>query len=356
MSIHLDRIKKPFLIAVLWLLFIVIDIIKKPALDYSSDFFLWFYLFGFLIWISLTLPAYGVFVWSQKFGTWKRITFLALLGPAIGGLKVTLSRFFYYVMGNYLVDSPSRFENTQIQEKLVFFYAEATIIAWVLLIIFYVIELSLKYRDQKLKAIRLESDLAQANLQALKMQIQPHFLFNTHNAIATLMRSDQNEQALKMLLGLSDLLRLSLTNFENQLVPFSEEMFFIKKYLAIERVRFEDRLKVEYDIDNNDLKALVPVFILQPLVENAIKHGVSKNLGESFMEISASQRGTDFIIRVFNTGNLGENGIKEGIGLDNVKNRIRNLYGMQAELALKTVDSGVQATLQLPYQNESNEH
>ncbi|MEP1097711.1 MAG: histidine kinase [Cyclobacteriaceae bacterium] len=341
------RIKSSLQVIVPWLLFLVVDVIKKPKQYIGDTFFLWYYLPGYIIWVAITIPVYKIFVWTGKFPIWKRVVFLVAFGLATGIFKVVLTQSFYLGSGVFFGKIPATSSFFQFIGGT-FYLAEATIIAWVMLIVFYVIEISRKYQDQSLETSKLESALTQANLQALKMQIRPHFLFNAHNAIATLMRSDKNEEALEMLLKLSDLLRTSLNTFDSQLIPLDQEIAFAKKYLDIEMTRFEDRLEVEFEVGKEEERLFVPVFILQPLIENGIIHGVSKNLGLSKIKVCTSTKDDSLVIKTFNTGSLAANGSGPGIGLSNVRSRLDTLFKDEASLVLTEVENGVQASLTLP--------
>ncbi|HEX2202661.1 MAG TPA: histidine kinase, partial [Longimicrobium sp.] len=139
----------------------------------------------------------------------------------------------------------------------------------------YAVQYAREAEERRVRAAELEGQLLQARLQALEMQIHPHFLFNTLNAVASLIRAREDKAAIAMLVGLGDLLRLALRNREAQEVPLREELEFVDRYLAVERIRFQDRLSAEVEVSpETPLDALVPHLVLQPLVENAIRHGV----------------------------------------------------------------------------------
>src|SRR5262249_5377631 len=140
------------------------------------------------------------------------------------------------------------------------------------------VEYYARYQEGRVRASRLETRLAQAQLNALKMQLHPHFLFNTLHSISSLVNEDP-EAAEAMIARFSELLRLSLENTGAEEVPLSQEVEFIERYLEIEQIRFEDRLHIHFDIDPQTLDARVPNLILQPLVENAIRHGIAENSG-----------------------------------------------------------------------------
>src|SRR5205085_3675512 len=219
-----------------------------------------------------------------------------------------------------------------------------------------------RHQQEELKISRLEAALAhaqleitQAQLQALKMQLQPHFLFNTLNSISTLLDEDV-EAADEMLARLGDFLRLTLDNSGAQEVTLQEELEFLRCYLEIERVRFQDRLAVELKIDADALAARVPNLILQPLVENAIRHGIVARRGPGRIEIRASR--TDGLLRL----QVKDNGpglhadsgasptLKRGLGFALTRERLERLYATRQSLTLVDApEGGLEVTLEIPF-------
>lgn len=188
-----------------------------------------------------------------------------------------------------------------------------------------------QYRNEMLKASKLDAQLSNARLQALKMQLHPHFLFNTLHSITALILKNENRDAVKMVNRLSELLRLTLDNIETQVVALEDEVEFTRRYLEIERIRFHDRLAVEWDIDPQALKAQAPNLILQPLVENAMRHAVDANAGTSRIQIAAHLRNDQVVMEVRDDGKdwekiSGQNGAA-GLGLKNTRERLSELYG-----------------------------
>lgn len=196
---------------------------------------------------------------------------------------------------------------------------------------------------------RLEASLAKARIEALKMQLQPHFLFNSLNSIAALVHRDPHA-ADEMLAGLSDLLRLTLESSGEQELPLSEELKFVERYLAIEHVRFGERLRFEIDIAPDVRGALVPTFLLQPLVENAVHHGLEPQQGTGLLSIRAWREGPRLRLTVADNGPglADESPHREGIGLANTRARLRELYGNAATLELKSGD-GMKVEISLPF-------
>ena len=173
-------------------------------------------------------------------------------------------------------------------------------------------------------ASKLEAQLSRAELDALKMQLNPHFLFNTLNSISSLMYTDV-DAADAMLARLSEFLRLTLDRPPEQEIALEEEIEFVRQYLEIERIRFEERLRVAFDVERGTERALVPSLALQPLVENAIHHGVARHSDGGSIEIRARRDGESLRLTVRNEGTCES--VREGIGLANTRARLRSLYG-----------------------------
>lgn len=216
-------------------------------------------------------------------------------------------------------------------------------------------------KAREVRAAQLETKLARAQLDMLKMQLQPHFLFNTLNAISALMHRDINA-AEEMLAGLSDLLRLTLDNAAVQEVALKSELEFAGRYLEIEQVRFADRLKVRFQIDPETLDALVPNMVLQPLVENAVRHGIAARDRSGTVEVASRREGDRLLLTVsddgpglpsgFNWQNGNGNGSskKPGLGLGNTRARLQQLYGSDQTLQLNNAaGGGLMVKISLPY-------
>ncbi len=228
-------------------------------------------------------------------------------------------------------------------------------IYWIVLIISQATEYYKKYRARELQASQLEARLAQARLQVLKMQLHPHFLFNTLNAISELIYRDP-DSAEKMITDLSELLRLSFNNLETQEVPLRQELDFLQKYLEIEQMRFHDRLTIRMNIDDTAYDAAVPNMILQPLVENAIKHGLSPRSEGGHIDIAAVRSNGSLQLSVSDDGlGVPVEGISEltlGVGLSNTQLRLKHLYGDKHKFEMLPVDpSGLTVNLTIPFRN-----
>ncbi|MEO8635934.1 MAG: histidine kinase [Gemmatimonadales bacterium] len=210
---------------------------------------------------------------------------------------------------------------------------------------------ALLFRDRELRGAELEAQLARAELQLLKMQLQPHFLFNALNTIAELVHDDPNS-ADRLIARLGHLLRLSLEQAGHQVVPLRQELQILEAYLEIEQARFNDRLEVRLEIGPEVLEAGVPALLLQPLVENAIRHGTSPRSGRGLIEISALQEGPRLRVEIRDSG-LGfpvHGSVREGLGLRNTRERLRQLYGAEHAFVLANdPDGGAVVTIALPF-------
>lgn len=211
----------------------------------------------------------------------------------------------------------------------------------------------------ELQASELKSQLVSAQLSALKMQLQPHFLFNTLNAITVLVRQQKSREAEQMLGHLSDLLRGVLEDVDAQEVSLRRELEYLRLYLSIEHVRFADRLQVEILADPATQSASVPQLILQPIVENAIRHGIGRSSSAGRILISASKVDSMVEVRVQDDGpGLPKSYSPElqGIGLTNTRARLRQRYGEDGSLEIEDCDSGgVVVTLKFPFNDYRRE-
>jgi signal transduction histidine kinase len=212
--------------------------------------------------------------------------------------------------------------------------------------LFAAIQLRARERD----AARLAAQLSEAQVSALRMQLQPHFLFNSLNAAMALIRDGASEEAIDALSQLSELLRTALRDQSHE-VTLGEELSFVDRYLKIERLRFADRLQTAIDIPQ-PLRALsVPTFVLQPLIENAIKHGVSRRREPGTVRITANADGDSLLLSVENDGPPFEmNGSTTGLGVANTRARLERMYGARASLSIAARGdaTGTIATVRLP--------
>jgi sensor histidine kinase YesM len=219
----------------------------------------------------------------------------------------------------------------------------SNILTWTAIVgLFHAWDYYRKYAARETQASALQVQLAQANLRALKMQIHPHFLFNTLHSIAALVRKGENRLAVNMLGQLGDFLRLALENKGQQEIPLDQELDFLRRYLDIERVRFGDRLDVRMEVDDDVRALFVPNLILQPIVENAIHHGIAPRAASGVLVIAAHMEGERLCLSVRDNGQGLKDParLKEGVGLANTQGRLEHLYGPEQEFSLRNAPSG----------------
>ncbi len=285
---------------------------------------------------------------------------LVHLGTALAVSVFTTSVYFglrgvYETMAGNPYDVIEGFKSLQVRTlflDFVFYTAVAAVL--------HALTFRRQSQERELRAAQLESQLAQAQVQALRMQLNPHFLFNTLHAISSLM-DDDVRRSRRMLVDLSDLLRLSLDSVGQQEVTLEQELAFLERYLQIERVRFGDRLTVEMDVDEAVLDALVPNLILQPLVENALKHAVAPFAGSAHIAIRARREDDTVHLTVADDGpglpiTSGDGAPTKGggLGLRNTRERLARLYGEDHRFMLRSrPGEGLAIHLSFPFHTAS---
>jgi len=214
----------------------------------------------------------------------------------------------------------------------------------------------LEARERQTHAAQLSAQLADARLSALRMQMQPHFLYNSLNAITVILRDRDTVTATRMLEHLGEVLRRVMRRDGPQEVTLADEIGFLRQLLAIEEVRFSDRLRPEFDVDSSLLNCAVPEFVLQPLVENALRHGLARRVDATLLRITARRDGNDLVLTVTDDGPgptsepADADERAAGVGLSNTRERLAVLYGGAASLTLTPMPGGgAAATVRLPY-------
>ena len=225
-----------------------------------------------------------------------------------------------------------------------------TVSYWVILALATALNYHQQYRIETIRSSELRAQLAQTQLQALRTQLHPHFLFNTLNAIAELVYQDP-PRAERTLTRLSDVLRLSLARSDADLVTLGEELDFLRSYLEVQQILLQERLRVDWTIADETLQARVPTMILQPLVENAIRHGIGPRVAGGHLRLAASRQGGRLLLVVEDDG-VGLDGTDQtpGIGLANTRARLQHLYPGNHRFELTgNASGGATATLDLPF-------
>jgi two-component sensor histidine kinase len=285
---------------------------------------------------------------------------IALLGHAfacltIGLLYAAWVSAFEKALNPWVVPSMPRFVPLW-TDKFYNQILSSLILYGCILLVGYMLGSRERLAQQQTETARLNEQLTKAQLTALRQQIEPHFLFNTLNAIAGLVREKRNDAAVNMIAGLSDLLRRVLEDSNRQNVTLEEEMEFVQKYIDIQKVRFADRLHVSVDVPSELYAAQVPSLILQPIVENAVKHGIAKRAQGGAIRIAACRDNGRLTVSVYNDGpGLPSDWEKarSGVGISNVRTRLQSIYGDAFELLMQNQErSGVRVSLSVPFRRE----
>ena len=216
-----------------------------------------------------------------------------------------------------------------------------------------VVQFQIRAQRDAIQSLSLQKQLSAAHLRALQMQLEPHFLFNTLNAITTLVELGRQKAAAEMLRHLNSILKSTLTRSTPEKVPLSQELEFVGNYLAIEQVRFADRLRIQIDVDPRAIDGLVPCFLLQPIVENAIRHGIATCEDKGLVEASARREGEFLHVMVRDTGpervRVKQNGY--GIGLSNTRERLEHFYPDGYEMRAQSLgEGGFEVAITIPYE------
>ncbi len=312
-----------------------------------ADWYMWAALTPLVLWLARRYPF--------RAKSWpRRLLLHGAVSVALSLLVVTLA--VPVVQGLWHTADPPQLVWRRFFLAKFHLYA---LLYWALLSVSHALAYYRAYRDRSLQAARLEARLTRAQLDALKMQLDPHFLFNTLNAISALMHRDV-ELADDMLACLGDLLRQTLDAAGTQEVPLERELEFVGRYLEIQKARLGSRLEVALDIDPDTRAARVPHLILQPLVENAIIHGVLARPEGGRVEIR-SWRGHEVLhLEVCDDGpglpREAPGRRREGVGLANTRARLRHLYGEDQRLELQNATPGVVACLDIPFRTAEAPH
>jgi two-component system LytT family sensor kinase len=286
-------------------------------------------------------------------GTWKRAVVVHVIGVLAATfthavLWVTLRVFIMQWLAGREVEWWS-----VVRERFFLYFDWEMMTYWAVVGLSHALTFHRESQERAVAGAQLETRLVEARLQALQRQLHPHFLFNTLHTISALMHRNV-EAADAMLARLSDLLRLTLDRVGLQLVPLKDEIDFVEKYLEIERTRFGDRLQVHMAIEAGTLDASVPNFVLQPLVENAVRHGVGPSVTGGRIDISAERREDRLLLVVRDNGAGVEpaklSAFNSGVGLSNTRSRLEHLYGRRHRFEFQTPPGGgLAVTVEIPF-------
>lgn len=332
--------------AIGWGLFILINVFFAATYDRLTEVFL----FRLLVFVVFGL----IFTHLMRIS----IRRLNLLGKSleiqIGGL-IGLTIIFSFLIG--IIEAPlteilriRTVDEMLLNESIVIlsnaFYAFVYLFIWnMIYFMFHYINTS---RTQQLDTLKLQALVKELELKTIKSHINPHFIFNALNSIRALVDEDPG-RAREAITTLSNILRSSMQAENVETVPLSRELNIVKDYLALEHIRFEDRLKVEFNIAEDTLQQAVPYMMLQTLVENAIKHGISKNLNGGLIYIFSERKEKELILTVRNTGQLNQHISKEGFGVQSTASRLLYMFGHNAHFEMYNLpENMVEAKVKIP--------
>ncbi len=311
--------------------------------------YLWALATPLVLWAAARLPI--------ERNNWIRSALLHVpISVLLSGFLTAVGHVSLWLYWSYPVGKP--FSTANMTRFVVANFSEGIGIYLLIALTSYAYGYYRRYREGQLRTLQLEAQLSHAQLQALKMQLHPHFLFNTLHSISALLTKDV-ESARKMITRLGDFLRLTLENSGSQEVTVQQEMDFLSCYLEIERIRFQNRLVTRMDLGPQTLDAKVPNLILQPIVENAIRHGIAPRSTPGLIEIEAKQLNGTLRIQVRDNGpglsNHPTSGtlFKKGLGLANTETRLERLYGADHLFDLSNnPEGGLIVTLELPFHKD----
>lgn len=317
--------------------------------------YIWALLTPLILWFGRRFPIERRH-WSR------RVTLHLVLSAILSAFELSLENVLYSFF--HLFPAATRDLRTTIAQSLVRGFHAGVLDYWIVLGLQWGVLYYYHYRERSEEVLRfqlrgseLQSQLVSAQLNALKMQLQPHFLFNTLNAIMVLVRQEKTRDAEQMLTHLSDLLRGVLEDVDAQEISLGRELEFVQLYLSIEQVRFADRLRAEIAADPSTQEASVPQLILQPLVENAIRHGIGRSSSAGMILVRASTADGRVKILVQDDGPgfpAGVSSENHGIGIANTRARLQQLYGDDASLDIANSNGkGVIVTVKFPFRRYS---
>ena len=239
------------------------------------------------------------------------------------------------------------------KERTLYFDMPADLfIYWLMILILSGIDYYQRYHEAQLHFIEADRQYQKSRLNTLKIQLQPHFLFNTFNTITMMIRNNKNTKAIQMISDLSDMLRYNLQRDKKQFITLREEIALIEKYLSIESERYGERLKIEWENDLDNMNMKIPVFSLQPAVENAFKHGISKSPGESLLKITLKKKNDRLLAEIFNSPSFlsinWDVNLTKGLGLSNTIERLSGLYKNDFKIIISNKNNGVAVELNFP--------
>ena len=322
----------------------------------------WFPLFAteFVSWLPWVLATPAIMGLARRFplvrGDFVKAAAVHLVAlVAISVVDEAWSAWLQVVFDPWVHNGPLRF--TRVFSEAIAYQVVAFMIAYALIVtVTYLMDSRDHMARQITETARLNEELSRAQLAALRRQLDPHFMFNTLNSIAGLVRDQRNDTAVGMIVGLSEFLRRATADSHRAQVTLAEEVEYLQRYLDIQKMRFGDQLQVSVDVPVDLMDAQVPNLLLQPLVENAIKHGVARRVSGGEVRVTGARLNGALRLSVYNDGvpdqaheddTLADEA-NGGVGIANLRERLRILYGEAADLALAHAGDGVEVVVTLP--------
>lgn len=346
-----------------WLLFCVFEVIKSFSFAQSFDFqfnakyLIQWPIASYITYWILSIAVFHGYISSRNLHRSQFFMVHAIYGIIFGILHKLFSPVIAILLERLFFAEHTLLFSELLPYGIKTWYDIILSIAiyWMIIIVLFGINYYRKFQDQINKRLELEAELSASHLKTMKMQLHPHFLFNAFNTIVMMIRRSKKNEAINMISSLSEMLRQSLGKETSQFVRLEEEISLLKNYLDIESQRYKDRITIKWNLDEELNRFEVPSFILQPIVENAFKHGISRNLGHSVLEIYSRRKGDCIELEIFNTGSKLPNNWEfqkdKGIGLANTSARLMELYKKDIRFLIKEKDDGVSVILQLPFRD-----
>jgi two-component system, LytTR family, sensor kinase len=327
---------------------------EKSALPHIINYLFWPFLVPLIHWTFERYRMIKVAPLSDKVKT----VLMSLLVPFIHETATTAIYFFFLNAAGMHEFNEKSFSYVKAAFPSV--YIGRIVEFWIIYGLFAAFDFYKKYKDKQAELVRIEAQLNRTKLAVLKMQLQPHFLFNALNSISSLMDIDV-KKAQTVTAKLGDLLRGILEQDNRVFITLEEELHYVKTYLDIEKIRFEDRLNIVYDIYENTLNHQLPILLIQPLVENAIKYGVAPTSKNVEIEVTAQVLNGLLKITVKDNGKgqelLASEMLKKGVGLRNIKERLDQFYPNKYQLHIETkLNEGFRIEISLPTKFHLNEN
>ena len=292
------------------------------------------------LWLALRFPL------SKT--TWPRSLPILALSAVVLAVLMNLVRTQLWIWAG-VIPTPAPLLKTALMAEASAFHIDMINLAFIMSVAHLLLHVR-ERQEKSLRAARLEAQLGEARMQALQSQLQPHFLFNSLHTVGQLVRMQRSADALKVVERLGDLLRTTLDERRPHLVTLSDELRLARAYLEIEEIRFADRLRVEWHCDPDVECALVPPFLLQPLIENAIRHGIAPTASAGRLTISITRRAAQLDIVVRDDGRGLRAEMREGLGLRNTRERLETAFPGESQLQISNADGGgAEARVIIPF-------